>query len=548
MVCSSNAEFTQVLYIFGIMELSHELAQAIWSPSFVLQYPHLRTQYGQISPVGWDASGLNPRNRVNALHSCGALRWRIDGGTYGTRFFAAPLDISVVPPLRIDIFIPDVPDIPRALRDSLDASSGVPLRKSDVAKTSIARHVCRALDMYCKDNPSFLSNYLRLPFGSSIVFENIPSNLADINITVVPNYYPEWKAPSLKTLQTAWRDILPPEQWPLIIDLMDLSLVKYLHDTVALVRIPESVLATSDGLAVFKHNTEDFEDLLHELKFLLGMPPHPNIMPRPLAIVTKKSNFGGKQAILGFLLPNFELGSLREILPSRRASGNLKISQQLSWCKEITSALIHIRNIGAFYSDLRPDNVLVSVENRDRGTAESAVLCDFEQRGNWYEWCPPEILYAQYAENMRKSEHSIDAKRTWDDLLTYSLADHGRAASRNRAWSSMSPEAQEKAMVYCLGLFIYCVFEGQSNICGNKANQFTVGGLLYPNGKTDRERDTADMACEVLDAAFISWERELKSAKEFLGRGHDFITRIGKIRPKLEEVLDRLLAVELLQY
>ncbi|RFU32953.1 hypothetical protein B7463_g3364, partial [Scytalidium lignicola] len=163
----------------------------------------------------------------------------------------------------------------------------------------------------------------------------------------------------------------------------------------------------------------------------------------------------------------------------------------------------------------------------------------------------------------------------------------------------MSPEVQEKAMAYCLGLFIYCVFEEQSNLRKDKTNCFTydpevefptfrrtpqqiqiiikqctavdiqhlgfdhtelairckepmpttrpvtrVGGLLYPDGMPSVERDTAGTACEVLDGAFTWWENELKIAQEFLSHGKKLISDIGRSRPALEQVLDKLIMVE----
>ncbi|KAK7928361.1 hypothetical protein PG985_005359 [Apiospora marii] len=575
------------------MELSQEVAQAVWRSDFVYSHRRLRTKAAQAKPVDWIESGLNPRNRVDTLLPLDHLRRRVDGGMFGTHLFVIPLDVPQVPPLRISISIPDVGEIPRPLRDSLDSASAVPLQKHDASMTGVAKHVCHALDYHCKQNPGFLEHYFRMPFGSRIVFENIASHVKDMRVVPVPNYDLERKAMSLNQLKAVLGETVSAEQWPPAIDIMDLSLEKHLHDTVALVRCPTSALDTQGRSVIFKHISHSVADLLHELKYLLNMTPHQNVVPRPLAIITKKSNFGGKLAVLGFLIPYYEQGSMRDLLPHRRLAGTLRSSQQLTWCKQVAAALDHIHKVhGTFYSDLRPDNVLVSVSH-DHGT-ETAILCDFEQRGNWYEWCPPEVLYVQYAENLRKARYSPEEELTWETRIQTFLQDKDQSHTRNRAWNSMSHETQEKAMVYCLGLFMYCVFEGQSNVCGNKVNHFTyepdiefptfrrtpprvkgiierctdrgvyqtpmrkhdgadkdivrpfvrVGGLLYPDGALHCQTATPSTACRVLDGVLKYWEQELAHAKDFLKCGHELAKTNGLNRPTLSQVLDELNAAE----
>ena len=74
---------------------------------------------------------------------------------------------------------------------------------------------------------------------------------------------------------------------------------------------------------------------------------------------------------------------------------------QIKWVKQIASALLHLRYAcRTFYSDLRPDNVLLNC-TESGVLEEDIVLIDFEQRGNWYEWCAPEIRYRMYVEHIR---------------------------------------------------------------------------------------------------------------------------------------------------
>ncbi|KAK3317077.1 hypothetical protein B0H66DRAFT_583417 [Apodospora peruviana] len=526
------------------MEMSCDLVDAIWRPSFVFKHPRLRSRQ-------W----TDVQNRVNALPTTNSSRWRIDGAaTFKTRFFALPLDLldsCCLPPLRIDLFLPDQALYPPALRQSLDATRGVLLlHPSAVAALGISRYLCRALD-YCARNKDFLTKYSRLPFGSTIIIDNVVADTTKINLTVEPKYSLESAANSLpEILQQPWVSNVPPDRWPPSIDIFNLSVVRQIHDSVTL-------------LANFKSGSDDFHHVLNELKLLLTTSPHPNI----------KSAFCGKQAVLGFLLPYFPAGSIRDILPA------------FIWCIQMSSALIHVLEEGCtFYSDLRPDNVLLS----DGG---HVVLCDFEQRGNWHEWCPPEILYPQYFENLVANRRR-SSDPTWNTLMSTYQHDRPEAVggsfvhSKNRPWYALSLDSQEKAMVYTLGLFIYCVFEGLSSVRPSIAYHFpiepevnfpefrrtpskirelirscTVDAPQWDDNTAHHDAPlrkgalgneplhcnaTGQQAAEiVLDAAQDFWINELEQARKFFNTDQWRTQKFGRDRPSLKEVMNSLKNIQL---
>lgn len=571
------------------MELSHLIIDAIWRPSFVLKYQelqdHLQPSTGRVGPASWDRSFLNPRNRVETLDTTSS-RWRIDGATIcGTCLYAIPLDLlPSLPPLGISLYISDQTEYTAALRQSLDACTGVPLRDGKaISQLGLARHLCRALDHHCAQNTQFLEQYLNLPFGSKLIFEDITPDVADMRLYVERDYHVETNMKTCKSLQQMWPDIAPG-LWPPIVDINGLRFVRQLNEAVMLVE------AAGKGLAIFKSATSSVHHTYHELRFLLTCPPHRNIMPRPLAVVTKRSLFGGKHGVVGFLLKYFPSGSLRDILPARQRAGTLSTSIRLRWCRQVASALAHIHETGTFYSDLRPDNVLLDCE-------DNAVLCDFEQRGNWYEWCAPEVLYRQYAESIRARLPDRVINSPYDHLLKGYAQVHSLSTSacytsaenpvetRNRAWFALPPTAREKAAVYTLGLFIYSVFEGLSNVCRNVANQFPiepavefptfqqtprvimelvqdctvdtpdwqsarmqsgrsriirVNGLVYPETQTDLERDTRDTFDTVMDALLRFWSVELARAEKFLDIPEWETGDFGANRPALREVVKAL--------
>jgi serine/threonine protein kinase len=421
---------------------------------------------------------------------------------------------------------------------------------------------------------------------------------------------------SLASLHQLYQGVIPVQNWPGTIDITSLRLIKQLHDSVSVVRI-----AVTGEEVIFKSNTGDFNHLYHEMKTLLTISPHPNIISRPLRLITKRSSFGGKEGVIGFILPYYPLGSIRDILPLRLISSDpsnnassTTFKQSLKWAHQITSALHHIHTSPAsqtFYSDLRPDNILLS-------PSSDLILCDFEQRGNWHEWLPPEILYRQYIENLRSNLPSSDPDYVdrWTHLFsssvstssvtnsntstnplitskpkTHKIDPFAAVLAANTQWFALSRPLQERAMVYTLGIFIYCLFEGLSNPRNNIANAFPfeglndvefpefrrtpvairriirrctgegmewkqepgrrvvrVGGRLLREGwegegDGDDGKDV-DAARKVLDTGMQWWEGQLGKAEAFL-EGEEWRSgKFGKERPTLRELLEMIEGVQ----
>ncbi|CEN60009.1 hypothetical protein ASPCAL02450 [Aspergillus calidoustus] len=571
------------------MELSHLIVDAVWRPSFVLKYHelqnHLHPSSSRIGPPSWHRSFLNPRNRVDNLDTTSS-RWRVDGATIcGNCIYAIPLDLLPdLPPLRILLYVADQTEYPTALREGLDACAGVPLRDGKaISQLGLAKHLCRALDHHCARDPNFLQQYRQLPFGSRLVFEDLTPDVADMRLDIERDYDIELNMETFQSLQQSWPDV-SSDAWPPTVDIYDLRLIQQLNEAISLVEAP------SHQSVIFKAATKSLHHMYHELHFLLTCPPHPHVMPRPLAVVTKKSAFGGKVGVVGFLLHHFKAGSLRDILPARQRARTLPNSLKLRWGRQVASALVHLNRAGTFYSDLRPDNVLLDSE-------DNAILCDFEQRGNWYEWCAPEILYRQYAENIRSRLPERVISSPFDRMLKGYTNPHTLATStcytsaetpieaRNRAWFALPTIAQEKAAVYSLGLLLYTIFEGLSNVQRNVANQFPiepdlefptirrtpdavekiikqctsdvpdwqaiglqsessrvvrVGSLLYPEAQTDLPRDTRETFDTIMTSFLNFWRIELARAEKFLDSPEWETGDFGTNRPRLYEVLEAL--------
>ncbi|CZR55784.1 uncharacterized protein PAC_05672 [Phialocephala subalpina] len=431
----------------------------------------------------WSASSLNPKNRIDCLSPlCTAkLGWRIDGSAHqGTRFYAIPTCLQPgLVPLRIDTFIPEQSEHPASLREALQSSLSVVTKDSRVAELGVTNHICHALDYWSRTDPDFLPRLQTLPFGSKIVFEDIAANVADIKLHVLPAHDLERKLLPPKALQSLWKDEVQEQNYPPSISLSELSLLSQIHDSISLVSIRNH---DRSNTFVFKSATSDPKYLYHELKVLLKLPPHPNIICRPLYIVTKRCGFGGKIAVVGFILPYYAAGSLRDALPRRAAMGTLPSETKFKWAYQITSALMHIHETaGSFYTDLRPDNILISsATNNDDD--DDLTLVDFEQRGNWSAWSAPEILYHAYLEHIVSSTSISETTRAKyvnflntyfsptpvsnpsptdpSSLTEYLNPPNGYYAS----WLNLSPSERASASLHTLGKLLWCIFEHQSNL------------------------------------------------------------------------------------
>ncbi|KAI1504437.1 hypothetical protein F5X99DRAFT_40594 [Biscogniauxia marginata] len=408
----------------------------------------------------WGSSLLNPKNRVDSLEFPGDPLWRVDGcAGLGTQYFIVPLFFSNVPPMRMDVFIPE--NQPALIREQLELDIAFHTKDTTrLARLAITRHITRTLQNWTRhefqDLEAFESFYRTVPFGSRIVFENLSLDIRQILIKVGYNHALERQLLSLSTLTTFWGlgfDFVP------VIDFFDVHVVAVLHDSVCLVRI-------HGDLFIFKALISEAKYLYHELKTLCTVEPHPNVIARPAHIVQKTCNFGGKKAIAGFTTLYQTNGSLRDLLPQWRIHGRLRRSDQLKWSIQVTTALEHLQTRAAtYYPDLRLDNIVLS-EQFD------VVMIDFEQRGVWCEFAPPEVNAIEFIRLI-----ATDEKMPWDVRERYSKrleallpsfeALQGNLYTNpedgyNVSWIALSNAEQEAAEVYMLGRLLWCIFEGVS--------------------------------------------------------------------------------------
>ncbi|EJT81506.1 hypothetical protein GGTG_01484 [Gaeumannomyces tritici R3-111a-1] len=439
----------------------------------------------------WAGSQLNPKNRIDSLDFPSPPLWRIDGSAgLGTQYYAVPLFLGSLPPLRIDVFVAEyLGKSSPILRSLLDLDKAFHTKDAArVNRLGIARHIVRALHLWASNlieagNKEVLDNLFRkAPFGTKIIFQNLELDVANINISIDPNHELELRMLSVSDLSSMWD--IPAEEFPPSISLDDLEFVTQLHDSVCVVRQIAGPGSDGgrhddhDGLLILKALSSSNKYLYHELRVLLTIPAHPNIVERPLHLITKQVKFGNKKGIVGFTLFYHRTSSIRDHVPYMRIHGQLKLPDQVKWATQLTSALIHIRGEAkTYYPDLRLDNVVLS-------EAGDAVMVDFEQRGVWCEFGSPEANNIEFLRILACDDPSeftgYDAEPTigeelrsgyaellkrlvpnWEDLY-YNREYDNPSQGYNLAWKALTPPQQEAAEVYMLGRVLWCLFEGMA--------------------------------------------------------------------------------------
>lgn len=444
------------------MELSQQAIHDVIHPTAAFSGvdPHPTARDLEIcQEVSWLESSLNPKNRIDSLEPPGKPLWRIDGCTaFGTQLYAVPLFVDSIRPYRVDVFIPEPATLSPELRNALDLDVTFYTRDgSRISQLGITRHVLRILQHWTStlEDPSQI--YKDLPFGSRIVFQNLPKNVAETRISIAPTHYLERQLLSVSSLHSLWGGDV---EFPPTVDIEDVEYLSQLHDSVCLVNIEGKTW-------IFKALTSYTKYLYHELRQLLVIPTHPNVIARPVHLVTKKCSFGNKVAVVGFTVENHVHGSLRDLIPFLQIHGQVSLADKIKWSVQLASALLHLRETSRiFYPDLRLDNIVLS-------QSWDAVMIDFEQRGVWCEFAAPEVNAIEYMRLLAIDEEiDPEVQGRYADLLTELLPDWEEmgegedyiwpSRGYNVPWSCLTQTEQEACEVYMLGRVLWCIFEASS--------------------------------------------------------------------------------------
>ncbi|KAK6338445.1 hypothetical protein TWF730_002505 [Orbilia blumenaviensis] len=457
------------------MDISSEIFDTLLSPVAAYILPTPLSNEGQAET--WYDSVINPKNLPDSVGILNTtFTWDIDGiDVDGRKFFVVPSFMRGSLPLRVDLHLPPHGALSPAMRKIFHVDRLMIPDKVPAMSLEISKHVVRALDYWSKGIVDFETQYRNLPFGSRIMIDNLAPNPRHMGVYLVPVYDIEQQWHSQKTLQGMWN--LPVEDWPAVIDLGELQLQRQPHEAISLVTIPSRHAA--DKVFVFKSLCRDINYLYHELKMLLTIKPHGNIMSRPLYIVTKKCNFGGKVGICGFIVKFYPDGTLRDILRrSNPVRDRITMRDRFRWAKDVCSALLHVKaSLAGYYPDLKPDNLIM--RRNDQDGLMHVALIDFEQRGGWFSWSPPEIYYLEYLEVLASSRNISSALRQQYATLLYKAFPSWKPMTKtirykdnpavsfqgySCAWENLTLSERESAQVFMLGKILWCIFESAASI------------------------------------------------------------------------------------
>ncbi|QKX62261.1 uncharacterized protein TRUGW13939_09420 [Talaromyces rugulosus] len=253
--------------------------------------------------------------------------------------------------------------------------------------------------------------------------------------------------------------------------------------------------------------------LYHEIKMLLSIDRHPNIIERPVKLVTTQTDAMSEARVCGFLLPYYDKGAMQEALPRLRLQGELKLQDQLRWSKQLTAALKYIHSSPAlFYSDLKMDNVLLA---HDENGKLKAVLADLEQSRNFYNWAPPEVYYIEWIVELGDEE-----------VARSGLVEH--AAYEKHAFLF---HVRESGKMEPIGIV-------------------RRGGRVFPLGRSGVNCEPTATLEETKQAIKSFWRGEMEKAERFAWAQIAYATNLAQEsdielldylrRPKLTEVLEVL--------
>ncbi|EAQ93635.1 hypothetical protein CHGG_01870 [Chaetomium globosum CBS 148.51] len=319
------------------MELNSAAIHDVIHPTAVFNQSQASARREAPTPskgVLWEDSQLNPKNRLDSLELPLAPLFRIDGCTgLGTQYYAVPIFLPDMPPIRFDVFIPEEAVTSPILRELLDLNVAFHTKDAPrLRRLGISAYIVRVLQAWISEGGygTYSSLSEAMPFGSRIIFEALNFDIHKTKISVVPTYYVERQLLGVSRLDESLG--VAPGLLPKAVDVGSLKILRVLYESVCLVRMPNHGPDNkNDSLWIFKALASSTKYLFVELRNLLQMEPHPNVISRPDYLVTKRCLFGGKTAVVGFLLPFHEPGSVRDTLPLLRIHNRLSLEQQVKW-------------------------------------------------------------------------------------------------------------------------------------------------------------------------------------------------------------------------
>jgi hypothetical protein len=189
------------------MEIPLGMATSLLSPEIL----HAPDSISDSKPVPWEASYLNPKNRIDvypSLHT-GHIPWHFLGADLlRSRLMIIPKFALRRQPMRVDVYLAGEADLGSPICKGLDADASVlGYDRTKLRRLPLVQHIMCALEHWSSSpiRGDFGKTYMSLPFSSRILIESIRPDPRDMSIHMVPDYNLEFLWLSVAELQEGWK-------------------------------------------------------------------------------------------------------------------------------------------------------------------------------------------------------------------------------------------------------------------------------------------------------------------------------------------------------